>query len=106
MQSWKARLGLMLAMLAMLLMVSVPVAVADDGEWDDLHGLSEKWDDNDEGDEEEEDWEEELKEDWEDALDEEIQFTVVLEVECEIDEDGDGLGDWSGLELDCDIDEV
>src|ERR687897_669478 len=40
MQSWKARLGLMLAMLAMLLMVSVPAAMAnhnsgcDDWDWD------------------------------------------------------------------------
>ena len=87
MQSWKARLGLMLAMLAMLLMVSVPAAMAnhdngcDDWDWD--HDEQE-WvcvDEDDDDDDGDEDFEGIELADFD------------LEVVCFLDADFDGLSD-------------
>jgi hypothetical protein len=95
MQSWKIRLGLMVAMLAMLLMVSMPVAVADhDDEWDDGHWLSENWDgDHDDEDDEDDEDEEEWDEDWDEDFEGIELAELDLEVVCFLDADFDGWSD-------------
>ncbi len=105
MKSWMERLGLMLAMLAMLLMAAVPAMASHDDECED--GF--EWDD----DEEECVW---VGDDFD-----ELDFaTFEVELECSIDADWDGLhdedwadgedNDWDGWidedDIDCDVKEV
>ena len=109
MKSWMERLGLMLAMLAMLLMSAVPAMASHDGECDD-------WD----WDADEEEWVC-VDEDGDDEEDfEGIELAELdLEVVCFLDADWDGLhdedwedgedNDWDGWidedDIDCFVEE-
>src|SRR3989337_2799147 len=101
MKSWMERLGLMLAMLAMLLVASVPAMADHNGgcdDWDWDHD-EEEWvcvDDEHEGDEEESD-EEEF-----DGI-ELAAFEIEAEVVCWYDGNWDELDGWDNdgdLEID------
>ena len=81
MQSWKARLGLMLTVLAMLIAVSVP-AVAQDLDACDFDG---------------DDYvSEEEAEDCGDAIEDSLGFGADVDVYCGDDDDGDGSFDEDG----------
>ena len=105
MKSWMERLGLMLAMLAMLLMAAVPAMASHDDECED--GF--EWDDD----------EEECV--WAGGDFDELDFgTFEVELECSIDADADGWhdedwedgedNDWDGWidedDIDCVVEEV
>ena len=96
MQSWKVRLALMLAMMAMLLTVAVPAMANHDNDCDDGHWDDHEWvcdDDGDDGDDEDFDGIEIA------------EFDLDAEVVCFLDADADGWSDedWAdGLDNDGD----
>ena len=81
MQSWKARLALMLAMMAMLLTFAVPAMANHDNDCDDGHWDDHEWVCDDDGDDGDDDFEGIELADFD------------LEVVCFLDADFDGLSD-------------